>query len=298
MGRGGGPQYLATLSQPAGSVQGWMRVTVQGEVIDHYFGLSSIASHTMERYTTSVLQATLCPPPPPSDAFRNIMQNLSELSCAKYREIVYETPKFVDYFRAATPDFELKGLNIGSRPSKRKQGGIETLRAIPWMFAWTQTRLQLPVWVGVGQALKAEIDAGNLETLQEMYKEWPFFRSTVELLEMVLAKTSKRIAAYYEKLLVPEDLQGVSKDVWDELDRTIEGIQKITTRNDLLSNEENSQSKLAINSRVPLVDPINILQANVMMRLRQEDNPPNYQELFDAFAITVQGVASGMGWTG
>jgi len=226
------------------------------------------------------------------------MQNLSELSCAKYREIVYETPKFVDYFRAATPDFELKGLNLGSRPSKRKQGGIETLRAIPWMFAWTQTRLQLPVWVGVGQALKAEIDGGNLETLQEMYKEWPFFRSTVELLEMVLAKTSKRIAAYYEKLLVPEDLQGVSKDVWDELDRTIEGIQKITTRNDLLSNEENSQSKLAINSRVPLVDPINILQANVMMRLRQEDNPPNYQELFDAFAITVQGVASGMGWTG
>jgi phosphoenolpyruvate carboxylase len=254
-----------------------MRVTVQGEVIDHYFGLSSIASHTMERYTTSVLQATLKPPGAPSELFRNIMQDLSENSCAQYRKIVYETPSFVDYFRAATPDFELKGLNLGSRPSKRKQGGIETLRAIPWMFAWTQTRLQLPVWLGVGKAIQTEIDKGNLKELQEMYRTWPFFQSTIELLEMVLAKTNKRIAAYYEKLLVPEELQGMSKAVWDELEMTMQGIQKVTEREELLSNERNSNSKLAISNRVPLVDPINVLQANVMMRLRQEDNPPNYQ---------------------
>eukprot|EP00283_Hemiselmis_rufescens_P000477 CAMPEP_0173470208 /NCGR_PEP_ID=MMETSP1357-20121228/77759_1 /TAXON_ID=77926 /ORGANISM="Hemiselmis rufescens, Strain PCC563" /LENGTH=970 /DNA_ID=CAMNT_0014438475 /DNA_START=30 /DNA_END=2942 /DNA_ORIENTATION=+ len=298
VGRGGGPQYLATLSQPAGSVQGWMRVTVQGEVIDHYFGLSSIASHTMERYTTSVLQATLKPPGAPSEEYRVIMERLSEASCAQYRKIVYETPMFVDYFRAATPDFELKGLNLGSRPAKRKQGGIETLRAIPWMFAWTQTRLQLPVWAGVGAAIQAEIAAGNLATLQAMYKEWPFFQSTVELLEMVLAKTNKRIAGYYEKLLVPGELQSISKEVWDELDRTMDAIQKVTGRSELLGSEDNSNSRLAISTRVPLVDPINVLQANVMSRLRQEDNPPSYQELFDAFAISVQGVAAGMGWTG
>ena len=210
VGRGGGPQYLATLSQPAGSVQGWMRVTVQGEVIDNLFGLPSVASHTMERYTTSVLTATLTPPSEPSPEFREMMQTLSEDSCAKYRAIVYEDPEFIEYFRSGTPDFELKALNLGSRPSKRKQGGIESLRAIPWMFAWTQTRLQLPVWLGVGAALKKQIDAGKLEQLQEMYATWPFFRSTIELLEMVLAKTSKSIAAYYESLLVPEDLQVVS----------------------------------------------------------------------------------------
>ena len=121
VGRGGGPQYLATLSQPAGSVQGWMRVTVQGEVIDNLFGLPSVASHTMERYTTSVLTATLTPPPEPSPAFRDMMQTLSEDSCAKYRHIVYEDPEFIEYFRSGTPDWELKALNLGSRPAKRKQ---------------------------------------------------------------------------------------------------------------------------------------------------------------------------------
>ena len=300
VGRGGGPQYLATLSQPAGSVQGWMRVTVQGEVIDHYFGLSSIASHTMERYTSSVLKATLDPPAPPSEDFRALMLRLSETSCNQYRAVVYEDPQFIDYFRTATPDFELKGLNIGSRPSKRKQGGIESLRAIPWMFAWTQTRLQLPVWLGVGTALSAEIEAGNLETMKRMYQEWPFFRSTIELLEMVLAKTNKSISDYYESLLVPEDLQPCSSKVWAELDATISSIHKVTGRDEFLGGEADRNSRLAISSRVPLVDPINVLQANVLLRLRADpDNQQeDQQELRDAFAITVQGVAAGMGWTG
>ena len=168
MGRGGGPQYLATLSQPAGSVQGWMRVTVQGEVIDALFGLPTVASHTMERYTTPVLTATMTPPAEPLAEFRDMMQELSEDSCNQYRSIVYEDPEFIEYFRSGTPDFELKALNLGSRPSKRKQGGIESLRAIPWMFAWTQTRLQLPVWLGVGCALKKQIDAGKLDLLQQV----------------------------------------------------------------------------------------------------------------------------------
>lgn len=298
VGRGGGPQYLATLSQPAGSVQGWMRVTVQGEVIDHYFGLSSIASHTMERYTTSVLMATLDPPSSPSEDFRGLMGRLSENSCGKYRSVVYEDPEFVEYFRAATPDFELKGLNLGSRPSKRKQGGIESLRAIPWMFAWTQTRLQLPVWLGVGTALSKEIEDGNLPTMQKMYADWPFFRSTIELLEMVLAKTNKGISDYYESLLVPEDLQGVSTKVWDELERTITSIQKVTGRDEFLGGEGDKNSRLAISSRVPLVDPLNVLQANVLVRMRADEDHPEKQELRDAFAVTVQGVAAGMGWTG
>lgn len=180
VGRGGGPQYLATLSQPAGSVQGWMRVTVQGEVIDALFGLPTVASHTMERYTTSVLTATMTPPAEPLAEFRDMMQELSEDSCNQYRSIVYEDPEFIEYFRSGTPDFELKALNLGSRPSKRKQGGIESLRAIPWMFAWTQTRLQLPVWLGVGCALKKQIDAGKLDLLQQVGRHWEYVPSVGE----------------------------------------------------------------------------------------------------------------------
>jgi len=296
VGRGGGPQYLATLSQPAGSVQGWMRVTVQGEVIDNLFGLPSVASHTMERYTTSVLTATLTPPSEPSPEFREIMQCLSETSCAKYRQIVYEDPEFIEYFRSGTPDFELKALNLGSRPSKRKQGGIESLRAIPWMFAWTQTRLQLPVWLGVGAALKEQIAEGKLEQLQLMYATWPFFRSTIELLEMVLSKTSKSIAAYYESLLVPEDLQGISERVWQELDDTMSCILQIIKGTPMMGSGEDARMEIA--ARVPLVDPINVLQANVLLRMRHDENQPEIQTLRDAFAITVQGVAAGMGWTG
>lgn len=299
VGRGGGPQYLATLSQPAGSVQGWMRVTVQGEVIDHYFGLPSIASHTMERYTTSVLRATLTPPDAPSDEYRALMETLSDRSCVMYRKIVYEEEAFVHYFRAATPEAELKGLNIGSRPSKRSQGGIEALRAIPWMFAWTQTRLQLPVWLGVGSAIKEQIAAGNLEKLQRMYQEWPFFQSTIELLEVVLAKTSKRIAAFYESVLLPTpsaEIDAVRNMVWKELDDTEDAILQVTGHVRLLETEHSQSSRLAISNRAPLVDPLNVLQANILLRIREHGGEPG--ELADAFAVTVQGVAAGMGWTG
>jgi len=226
-----------------------------------------------------------------------MMQCLSEDSCRKYRQIVYEDPDFLEYFRSGTPDYELKALNLGSRPSKRKQGGIESLRAIPWMFAWTQTRLQLPVWLGVGSALKQQVSSGKLEQLQQMYTNWPFFRSTIELLEMVLSKTSKEIAAYYESLLVPEDLQGISERVWQELDDTMEAIMSITKGMPMMgSGMENA--RLSIATRVPLVDPINVLQANVLLRMRHDENQPDIQILRDAFAITVQGVAAGMGWTG
>jgi len=298
VGRGGGPQYLATLSQPAGSVQGWMRVTVQGEVIDNFFGLPSIASHTMERYTTSVLKATLMPPKAPSGEWKEVMQRLSEISCDKYRDIVYNDPEFIEYFRSATPDFELKGLNLGSRPAKRKQGGIESLRAIPWMFAWTQTRLQLPVWLGVGAALKAEIEAGNLEMLQQMYQDWPFFRSTIELLDMVLAKTNKGISSYYESLLVPDELQGIAGKIWADLADTEAGILKVSRQSAHLGADESADSRLSISQRVPLVDPINVLQANCLLRMRHDEHASDIGELRDAFAITVQGVAAGMGWTG
>ena len=197
VGRGGGPQYLAILSQPPGSIRGNLRVTIQGEVIESYFGTKPSCELTFERYTTAVLKATLMPPCLPEDMYRELMQRMSEASCASYRKIVYETPNFVDYFRSITPEQELKGLNIGSRPAKRgAAGGIDTLRAIPWMFAWTQVRLHLPVWFGVGSALKAEVQAGNLDKLKEMYAKWPFFQSTMELIESVMAKVSLSLSLF------------------------------------------------------------------------------------------------------
>jgi len=151
VGRGGGPQHLAILSQPSGTVRGKMRITIQGELIDNHFGLLATAEQTLERYTNATLLATLLPQAEPKKEWRDMMTRLSEKSCDFYRKMVFDTPEFVDYLRTATPNLELGMLNIGSRPSKRKAGGIETLRAIPWIFSWNQTRLNLPVWLGIGE---------------------------------------------------------------------------------------------------------------------------------------------------
>jgi len=295
VGRGGGPQYLAILSQPPGSIRGNLRVTVQGEVIESYFGVKPSCALTFERYTTAVLKATLMPPTPPEAIYREIMQRMSETSCAAYKKMVYETPNFVDYFRSITPEQELKGLNIGSRPAKRgAKGGIETLRAIPWMFSWTQTRLHLPVWFGVGSALKAEVEAGNLEKLKEMYAKWPFFQSTMELIEAVMAKVDIDIVKLYQKELVTPDLVPIGDMVFAELTSTIHHVKMVTGREELLSN--NPVVKRMYDVRRPMTDPLNILQVKVLREMRKATNEST--EMNESFAATVQGIAAGMGWTG
>ena len=155
-------------------------------MIDSHFGLPGTAEQTLERYSTAILQATLDPMPSPSDEYRQIMSLLSEQSCAHYRALVYKTPEFIDYFQTATPINELSILNIGSRPSKRKNtNSVDMLRAIPWVFAWTQNRCHLPVWLGIAPALMEAEQQYGLETLQRMYQTWPFFRSTIDLIQMV-----------------------------------------------------------------------------------------------------------------
>jgi len=295
VGRGGGPQYLAILSQPAGSINGKLRVTIQGEVIDSYFGTVNACELTFERYSTAILKATLTPPAQAGENFREVMQRLSESGCTKYKNMVYETPGFVDYFRAMTPEQELKLLNFGSRPSKRGQaGGIETLRAIPWMFAWTQCRLHLPVWMGVGTALKIEIDNGNLPILQEMYKHWPFFQSTMELVETVLSKVDVKLAKVNEKWLVSSELLPIGKSVFDEFETTVDCLTQVTGRSELTSN--NPVIKRLYDLRRPMTDPLNVLQSKLLREMRRTPEPS--QELQEAFAATVQGIAAGMGWTG
>ncbi|HEX9984107.1 MAG TPA: phosphoenolpyruvate carboxylase [Thermoanaerobaculia bacterium] len=293
VGRGGGPTYLAIASQPPGSVDGRLRVTVQGEMIQAEFGLVGIALRTLEVYTTATLDATLAPSAPPRDAWRTAMQRMSDASRRGYRELVYETPRFIDYFRTATPEVELGEINIGSRPARRggAKKGVESLRAIPWQFAWTQNRLLLPSWLGVDNALE-QCTADDDALLTEMMREWPFFRSTIELIEMVLAKAEARIAAYYDRLLVPAPLHDLGQTLRDRLLHTVEQVQRLTGHDRLL--ETNPALRRSIDVRNPYVDPINVVQAEILRRLRQSPD----DTLRDAFITTVNGIAAGMRNTG
>eukprot|EP00798_Chlamydomonas_sp_ICE-L_P009929 gene9929-7799_t len=203
VGRGGGPTHLAIRSQPAGTIEGELRVTVQGETIEQQFGEREVCFNTLDRYTSAVLEACLDPPLAPKEEWREMMAELSAKSCEEYREVVFKTPDFIPYFHSATPVSELGRLNIGSRPAKRPNqgGGVETLRAIPWIFAWTQTRMHLPVWLGIGKSLENAIANGKIDVLKDMYKNWPFFQGTLDLVEMVLAKADPKISMLYDKIL-------------------------------------------------------------------------------------------------
>ena len=294
VGRGGGPTYLAIQSQPPGSVGGRLRVTEQGEMIQAKFGLAGLAQRTLEIYTSATLEATVAPPAPARPEWRRRMETLADLSREVYRDLVYQDPEFIPYFRSATPEVELEALTIGSRPARRRDDeGVETLRAIPWVFAWTQTRLLLPSWLGVGEALRDALDRGETEALREMYREWPFFRSTIDLIEMVLAKADARIAAYYDQQLVPDTLRTLGENLRDRLSRTAETVLATTGRGQLLAG--NAVLRRSIDVRNPYVDPINLVQVELLRRLRRSGDD---ERLRHAFLITVNGIAAGMRNTG
>jgi phosphoenolpyruvate carboxylase len=296
VGRGGGPTYLAIQSQPPGSVDGRLRVTEQGEMIQAQFGLPDIAVRTLEVYTTATLDATLAPAAHPEPRWRDAMNRLAATAQHVYRNIVYEEPRFIPYFRAATPEVELGALPIGSRPARRtEEGGVESLRAIPWVFAWTQTRLLLPSWLGTGEALEAEFERGERELIQQMYRDWPFFRSTINLVEMVLAKADARIAAEYDRQLVPPELRPLGIDLRRRLDLTIRRLLETTGAARLL--EHNAVLRRSIEVRNPYVDPINLVQIELLRRLRERGDDVDRQ-VRRAFMVTVNGIAAGMRNTG
>jgi phosphoenolpyruvate carboxylase len=293
VGRGGGPTYLAIQSQPPGSVYGRLRVTEQGEMVQAKFGLPGLAFRTLELYTAATLDATLAPPSPPEPAWRSRMDALADDARRAYRGVVYDTPAFIDYFRTATPAPELEDLTIASRPARRRSGGgVETLRAIPWVFAWTQTRLLLPSWLGVGEALDAARRDGGGDELAAMYAGWPFFRATLDLIEMVLAKADARIAAYYEHALVPDDLHALGADLRRRLGDTAVAVLAVAGRASLL--DDNPVLRRSIDVRNPYVDPINLVQVELLRRLRASDD----ERPRNAFLVTVNGVAAGMRNTG
>jgi phosphoenolpyruvate carboxylase len=293
VGRGGGPTHLAIRSQPPGSVNGRLRVTEQGEMIQTKFGLNDIAVRTMEVYTTATLEAMLAPASQPPADWRAAMDRLSHRARESYRAIVYETPEFVPYFRAATPAPELGRVRIGSRPARRDSGtGIEGLRAIPWQFAWTQTRLLLASWLGIEDAL-GRATAEDLGRLRAMYEQWPFFQSTLDLIEMVLAKADARIAGEYDRRLVPVALQPLGADLRTRLDRATAAVLAVTGHRAPV--ETTPVLRRSIDVRNPYVDPINLVQIELLARLRQAPDTP---ELMSAFVVTVNGIAAGMRNTG
>jgi phosphoenolpyruvate carboxylase len=295
IGRGGGPTYMAIQSQPPGSIDGRLRVTEQGEMIQAQFGLPDIAVRTLEVYTTATLDATLARTPEPAAEWRAVMDRLAATAQRVYREVVYEHSDFVEYFRAATPEVELGAVPIGSRPARREQqGGVQSLRAIPWVFAWTQTRLLLPSWLGSGEALEEAAAGADADVVREMYEDWPFFRATVDLIEMVLAKCDGRIAAEYDRRLVPLRLQPIGLDLRRRLDLTIRELTRLTGHDRLV--EHNRVLRRSIDVRNPYVDPINVVQIELLRRLREEEQPP--ADLWQAFMITVNGIAAGMRNTG
>ncbi len=294
VGRGGGPTHLAIQSQPSGSVDGSLRVTEQGEMIDAKFGLPGIAVRTLELYLTATLEATLLRGASPRPEWRALLDELAECSRTDYRELVYQRPEFLEYFHAATPERELVHLNVGSRPARRASGGgVEALRAIPWVFAWTQMRLMLPAWLGVGTALSAVIEAGRLEDLRSMYREWPFFRSTIDLIEMVLAKSLPDIAARYDERLVPSRLRPLGAELRAKLQQTVDAVLAVTEHGELI--EDNPVLRRSIDVRNPYVDPINIVQAEILHRLRADGDRP---DLVAALSVCVNGIAAGMRNTG
>lgn len=296
VGRGGGPTYVAIQSQPPGSIDGTLRVTEQGEMIQAKFGLPDIALRTLEVYATATLEATLAPSAAATTGWRERMDQLAASARHAYRAIVFEHPRFVEYFRTATPEPELRTIHIGSRPARRPAagGGVESLRAIPWQFAWTQTRLLLASWLGIEDALGGALARGEGAALREMYEQWAFFRAVIDLMEMVLAKADGRIAALYDRGLVAPDLQELGGDLRARLDRAIDGILAVTGHRTLA--ESNPVLRRSIDVRNPYVDPINLVQVELLRRLRAADGDD--PRLHRAFVVTVNGIAAGMRNTG
>ena len=295
--RGGSPTRMALLSQPPGSVAGRIRVTEQGEVIRFKYGRPAVAVFNLAQYVAATLEATLLPPRAAKPQWREQMQTLTDVSVAGYRSVVQEEPELVRYLRTVTPETELSRLALGSRPARRKKdAGISSLRAIPWVFAWTQIRLMLPAWLGTGAALEAaQADPEQNRTVQEMVAQWPFFQGVVDMLEMVLAKADLRVAAWYEQRLAGEDvdLARLGEVLRERLTGTVNALSALTGREDLLDN--NPVMRWSIRVRDPYTDPLHLLQAELMARLRQQDGD---KVLESALMVTIAGIAAGLRNTG
>ncbi len=299
VGRGGGPSYQAILAQPPGTVKGQIRLTEQGEIISSKYSNPEIGRRNLELLMAASLEATLLSSAAaPSPEFLETAAALSRLSMAAYRAVVYDMPGFTDYFFAASPISEIAELNIGSRPaSRRSTRKIEDLRAIPWSFSWGQSRVSLPGWFGFGSAVQgfiAESEGDGLALLRRMNKEWPFFRTLLSNLDMVLAKTDFAIARRYAEL-VPDRVQAdaVFAAIEAEWRLTTAHLNAITGTTERLA--DNPTLARSIEHRFPYITPLNHLQIDLIRRWRAGQSEEKLQR---GILISINGIAAGLRNTG
>jgi len=295
VGRGGGSSFEALLAQPQGTVNGRIRITEQGEVVANKYADPEIARQSLETLTAGVVltslrrtaQGEVAPP------HGKAMDALARAAMGAYRALVFETPNFVGYFYDATPISEIADLNIGSRPAARSTArSVQTLRAIPWVFSWSQSRAMLPGWYGFGSAVQKAGVAPS--ALREMYELWPFFRTTLANMEMVLAKADLGIAGRYAGLVQDRALaEAVFGQIRAEWDRTVEALLAITGQTSLL--DKNPDLAAMIRSRLPYIDPLNHLQIELIRRLRAGEGDP---EIREGIHLTINGIAAGLRNTG
>lgn len=297
IGRGGSPAHAALLSQPPHSLKAGLRVTEQGEMIRFKYGLPAIAILSLDLYASAICEANLLPPAEPKQEWRNTMQELATLSCQEYRKVVFKTPDFIPYFRQATPEIELSNLNLGSRAAKRNiNGGVESLRAIPWIFAWTQNRLTLPTWLGTGEALEQVLaQEHGRHTLIEMMHQWPFFSTRIGMLEMVFTKVDPEISALYECKLVDTRLHYLGDELRAKALATKDVIISLHSDNEHNLMQDSPWIYASIQKRIAYTLPLHLLQIELLYRTRRGVTDPR---IIKALMITITGIAAGMRNTG
>ena len=303
VGRGGGPSYEAILAQPPGTVRGQIRLTEQGEVIGSKYATPEIGRRNLETLVAATLEATLLQPTKSATkAFLDAATELSGNSMAAYRALVYETPGFTEYFFSSTPIREIAELNIGSRPASRKASQrIEDLRAIPWGFSWGQCRLTLPGWYGFGSAVRAFVSTGTPEVqkertalLQKMYKQWPFFKTLLSNMDMVMAKSDLALASRYSELVTDARLRKkIFTAIEAEWHSTAQALATITGDKNRLAN--NSALQRSIRHRFPYIDPLHHLQVELVRRYRAGQADERVQR---GIHISINGIAAGLRNTG
>jgi phosphoenolpyruvate carboxylase len=296
-GRGGGPIQATLRSQPPGSVNGKIRITDQGEVIQQKYGYEPLAKYNLCSYIGAVTMATLNPPPEPKNSWKKLIERMTEISTRSYRKNINENSDFIKYFKTVTPHIALGKLSIGSRPSKRKNvDNIKSLRAIPWVFAWTQIRLMLPAWLGTGEALKFSSTKEFKSVLTDMEKNWPFFNSTMDILDMVISKADPEISKVYEDSLADKILKKLGDKLRNEFEE-IKKLNKLITPKEIINHRKQFRTSVIVRNIYSEV--LNILQAIVMKKLsKRKISKEQRKQLEDAMMTSIAGISAAMKNTG
>ncbi len=295
-GRGGGPIQATLRSQPPRSVNGKIRITDQGEVIQQKYGYEPLAKYNLCSYIGAVTEATLNPPPVPKNNWRILIEKMSEISKSSYRKNINKSSEFIKYFKTVTPHVALGKLSIGSRPSKRKNiDNIKSLRAIPWVFAWTQIRLMLPAWLGSAEALRYANIKEFRKTLYDMEKNWPFFNSMLDMLDMVISKADPDISKIYEEYLADEKLKRVGQKLRFQFQMIKELNKKITPKEIIKLRKEFRTSVIVRNI---YSEVLNIIQPIVISKIKKNKNKKNKKYLNDSLLTSIAGISAAMKNTG